>query len=193
MGRKKTVSDSALLDVARRVFIESGIGASTKEIARQAGVSEGVLFQRFATKNDLFFAAMIPPAADLEQLLRSPRKEGPAQLERLTLRMVEYWREALPVLLPLVQHPAFRFEDFARRHPDTPLVQLRNRLTSFFAEERRAGRIGDADPGAAALLVWSIAQTVVFFEIMGAHDGRMPPAVIRAAAKAVWDGLAPRH
>ncbi|HEY3835379.1 MAG TPA: helix-turn-helix domain-containing protein, partial [Bryobacteraceae bacterium] len=67
MGRNKTVSDEDLLGIARETFVEKGFAASTREIARRAGVSEGVLFQRFATKEDLFFAAMIPPAADVHQ------------------------------------------------------------------------------------------------------------------------------
>ncbi|HXN47254.1 MAG TPA: TetR/AcrR family transcriptional regulator [Bryobacteraceae bacterium] len=192
MGRKKLISDVELLDVARAVFVESGFGASTKEIARRAGVSEGVIFQRFPTKDDLFFAAMIPPAADLHKLLHHPRSKGRALLEKLTFAMIEYWRETFPVLLPLVAHPSFRFEEFTRRHPDTPLSQLRGGLVQFFVEEQRAGGIGPVNPGAAALLVWSIAQTVVFFERMGAHDGRMDPKIVRETVGAMWEGLAPR-
>src|SRR5208283_3006813 len=104
MGRKKLVSDVELLNVAREVFVKSGFGASTKEIARQAGVSEGVIFQRFPTKEDLFFAAMIPPAADLHRLLDHPGSKGRELLEKLTFAMIEYWRETFPVLLPLVAH-----------------------------------------------------------------------------------------
>ncbi len=191
MGRKKLISDVELLDVARTVFVESGFGASTKEIARRAGVSEGVIFQRFPTKDDLFFAAMIPPAADLHKLLHHPRSKGRALLEKLTFAMLEYWRETFPVLLPLVAHPSFRFEEFTRRHPDSPLSQLRSGLVQFFVEEQRAGRIGPVNPGAAALLVWSIAHTVAFFERMGAHDGRMDPKIVSETVRAMWEGLAP--
>ena len=89
MGRKKTITDAELLEVARTVFVEEGFGASTKEIARRAGVSEGVIYQRFATKDELFFAAMIPPAADLSQLFQNPRLKGRALVEKLTLAMLE--------------------------------------------------------------------------------------------------------
>lgn len=191
MGRKKLISDVELLDVARKVFVESGFGASTREIARQAGVSEGVIFQRFPTKDDLFFAAMIPPAVDLHTLFHHPRSKGRALLEKLTFAMIEYWRETFPVLLPLVTHPSFRFEEFTRRHPGNPLSQLRRGLTTFFVEEQRAGRIGPVNAGAAALLVWSIAHTVVFFERMGAHYGRMDPKIVRETVRAMWEGLAP--
>jgi AcrR family transcriptional regulator len=62
MGRTKTISDEEVLERAREVFVEQGFRASTKAIAKHVGVSEGVLFQRFSTKEELFFAAMILPS-----------------------------------------------------------------------------------------------------------------------------------
>ncbi len=102
MGRNKTISDDELLDVARDTFVEQGFAASTKEIARRAGVSEGLIFQRFQTKEDLFFAAMIPPSADLSRLLDHPvqRRRERALLEKVTFSMIEYFRDTPPVLLP---------------------------------------------------------------------------------------------
>ena len=58
--------------------MEEGFGASTKAIARRAGVFEGVLYQRFANKDELFFAAMIPPPVDLSKIFRQPRLKGRA-------------------------------------------------------------------------------------------------------------------
>jgi AcrR family transcriptional regulator len=191
MGRKKTISDSALLEIARQVFIEKGFSASTKEIARQAGVSEGVIFQRFTTKDELFFAAMIPPPASLNELLRHSRSRGSSLIEKVTWAMIDYCRATLPVLLPLMAHPAFRFEEFAQRHPDTPMIALRRELVQFMVEQKKAGNIGNIDPGAAALLVWSTAQTVAFFERLGAHGGRFEPEIISKTVHCLWQGLAP--
>ncbi len=192
MGRNKTIPDSGLLEIARSVFVERGLGASTKEIARRAGVSEGVIFQRFATKEDLFFAAMIPPPADLNRLFHHPRSKGRALLEKITLSMLDYFRSTLPVLIPLMSHPSFRFEEFATRHPDSPMVTLRRRLVEFVLQEQRAGRIGPVDPGGAALLIWATAHMIAFFEQLGAHGGRLDPKIIRAAVKCLWEGFAPK-
>jgi AcrR family transcriptional regulator len=192
MGRKKTISDDKLLDIARRAFVDEGFAASTREIARRAGVSEGVIFQRFQTKADLFFAAMIPPAVDLNRLLNHPRSKGRALLEKITFSMIDYFRDTLPVLLPLMSHPAFRFEEFAKRHPDSPMLLLRRQFVEFFVREQRAGRLGAVDPGAAALLIWSTAHSIPFFERLGAHGGRFDPKLVRAMIRALWDGMAPR-
>lgn len=192
MGRKKTISNATLLDVARQVFTEEGIGASTKRIARQAGVSEGVIFQRFPTKNELFFAAMIPPPASLNRLFRS-RSRGRALIEKVTLAMLDYCRATLPILLQLMTHPAFRFEEFARRHPDTSMIALRRELTQFMMERKAAGQIGDIDAGAAALLVWSTAQAIAFFERLGAHGGRFDPEMVKRTVQCMWQGLEPKR
>lgn len=191
MGRTKTISDTELLDAARRVFVEEGFAASTKAIARSAGVSEGVIFQRFTTKEDLFFAAMIPPPVDLNRLLHHPRSKGRSLVEKVTLSLIQYFRATFPVFIPLMSHPSFRFEEFARRHPDSPMVTLRRHLVEFVVQQQRAGRIGAVDPGAAALLMWSTAHSIAFFEHLGAHGGQFDPRIIRATVQSLWKGLAP--
>ncbi len=191
MARTKTVSDEDLLEAARAVFLERGFGASTKDIARGAGVSEGVLFQRYDTKAELFFAAMSLPAADLGALLRSPGANGLRGLEAVAGALIEYFRSSMPVLLALTTRPGVRFEEFARRHPDSPLDTLRREVVAFLVRERQADRLADVDPGGAALMVFGLAVSVAFFEALGAHEGRMPDSVVSRAVHALWDGLAP--
>jgi len=193
MSRTKTISDAELLEVARGVFVESGFGASSKEIARRAGVSEGVLFQRFSTKEELFFAAMTPPLADVSRILNHPGTTGQPLLEKITFAMLEYFRLLMPVLIPLMSHPSFVFEEFARRQPDSPLAALRRQLMEFMIREKRAARLGPVDPGAAALVVWSTAHTIAFFERLGAHDGAMGDAIVRASVECLWTGMKPER
>lgn len=192
MGRKKTISDADLLGAAREVFVKEGFGASTKEIARRAGISEGVLYQRFATKDELFFAAMIPPPADLTRLFQGSRLKGRRLIEELTLAMLEFSRRALPVMLPLMMHPEFRLEDLAERHPESPIFVLRREIGPFLSRERDAGRLGAVDPRGASLLVWAFAQAIAFFERLGAHGGKFDPEILSAAIDCLWKGLAPK-
>ena len=193
MGRKRTISDDDLLAAARDTFVKEGFAASTREIARSAGVSEGLIFQRFQTKEDLFFAAMIPPPGDLNRLLNHSHAKRRALLEKITFAMIDYFRETLPVLLPLMSHPSFRFEEFAKRHPDSPMFLLRRQLVEFLVREQQAGGLGAVDPGAAALLIWSMAHSIPFFERLGAHGGKFDPKLVRAMVRALWDGLDPEN
>jgi AcrR family transcriptional regulator len=49
----------ALVEAALRVFSEgSYAGATTAQIAREAGVSEPILYRHFASKRDLYFACL---------------------------------------------------------------------------------------------------------------------------------------
>jgi len=53
----KTASTAAILEAAERVFGEAGFHAATTEmVARRAGVSKGLIFNYFATKDDLLAA-----------------------------------------------------------------------------------------------------------------------------------------
>lgn len=177
MPRTKTISDDDLLAAARAVFVELGWSVPTKEIARRLGVSEALLFQRFPTKEDLFFAAMTPPAGGLEPLLARVAEHGERAdaIEALGLALVDYFRRAQPVLDPLMSHPSFRFEEFAQRHPDSPVIALRWQLVKFFqANDAR-------DPQAAALLMMGVTWSIAAFERMGAHGGEMPRAIVQRA------------
>src|SRR3954470_13263750 len=68
-GRPPTIDFERLLAVAREVFLERGIRATTLEVAQRAGVSEGSLFHRFKTKDALFRAAMRFDEDELPRLL----------------------------------------------------------------------------------------------------------------------------
>ena len=58
MSRTATITNDRLLQAARTEFLEWGIRATSAAIARRAGVSPGILFHRFGSKEALFAAAM---------------------------------------------------------------------------------------------------------------------------------------
>jgi AcrR family transcriptional regulator len=193
MGRKKLIADDLLMKIARDVFIRSGLKASTREIARLAGISEAAIFKRYRTKACLFLAAMVPPAADLDALFRRTQQGKPAQreIESVFLRMVEYFRSATPVILQLTLHPSFRFERFAEDHPENPLVAMRSSLMRFLESLRKEGGIRNVNPAPAAFLLFGTAQSVALYERIGAHGGQMPEWLIRAMAQSLWTGMSP--
>src|SRR5262245_25091264 len=108
MGRHKTISDDEVLEVARDVFRERGHTATTREIADAAGVSEAVLYQRFGTKNDLFFASMRPSGPDLEEILgpSDPPDDAKAYLRRTVVRAGQYFANVIPLALRMMAHPS---------------------------------------------------------------------------------------
>ena len=195
MGRRKLIQDDELLAVARDVFVEKGIAASTREIARRAGVSEAVIYQRHSTKADLFFAAMVPPAVNVEDLLAA-RDDAPGMLEHLeeiALGMLEYFRELAPILLPLMTHPSFDFEKFVQRHPDSPLSRMRLKLMEYFEAQGEQGRIVAENAAAAGLVLFASLHSLAMFERLGVHGGEFDEATVRGMVRALWTGLAPMN
>lgn len=188
MGRKKIVQDEELLAAAKEVFIEKGFAASTREIARRAGVSETVIYQRHPTKEHLFFAAMVPPPMDVERLLIH-REDGKVceGLEEIALVLMDYFRNLMPILLALMTHSSFDFEAFVRRHPDSHLNRLREGLQTYL----RRGGVAGRHVGPAALTLFATMHSLAIFERLGAHGGRFEAATIRAVIRTLWDGLAP--
>lgn len=173
MARKRTIRDEDLLTAARSLFIERGFAAPTKEIARRAGVSEGLLFQRYGSKAELFFAAMVPPPGSALREQLAGTAPGEDDLVRLGLSMLDYFRATADVLLPLLSHPEFAFEEFAQRHPDSALAAMRREAMAYFSQARAS------DPPASALLLMSSLFGVVMFEKLGAHGGVLPADMVR--------------
>jgi AcrR family transcriptional regulator len=69
--RKKQQTRQAIADAAQRLFAERGFDAVTvAEVAREADVSEGTVFNYFPTKEDLFYAQMQVFESELLEAVR---------------------------------------------------------------------------------------------------------------------------
>src|SRR5262249_56049433 len=119
MGRKKTISDDDVLEIARHIFREHGHTATTRQIAEAAGISEAILYQRFGSKDELFFAAMHPRGPDLEQLLgpKDPGEDALAYLHAVVVRLGEQFAEVIPLALHVMTHPSSDPTRLARATP----------------------------------------------------------------------------
>jgi AcrR family transcriptional regulator len=192
MGRPQIISNEAMLAAARVVFLKHGVSGSTREIAERAGVSEAALFKRFSTKAQLFMAAMVPPAPAIEGVIAKAAKANSAHagLEKIAQGVLDYFRTAIPMILPLVAHPTFG-ADLPRNFETSPATTLLNAITAYLRDEARRGRLAVNDPFAAAALLVSALHSIALFEIMGFHGGAMPKAGVRMLVDALWDGLQP--
>ena len=191
MPRPRRIDDATLLAAAREVFVEQGPGATTREVARRAGVSEGLLFQRYKTKADLFFAALAPPAADPGSVLPSGEAAvgDRLALEEAALRMLAYFRETMPLLLPLVNHPAFDPERFFHHTAPASLQAWIDALVRFL-DAQRAPESKPTDARGAATLLTSALFGVALIDTAGIHGVPLSDDAIRSMVRALWDGIA---
>ncbi|MBE9032631.1 TetR/AcrR family transcriptional regulator [filamentous cyanobacterium LEGE 11480] len=192
MPRKQTITDEAILAAARSLFLEVGAKASTRVLAKTIGISEAVIFQRFGTKEALFFAAMVPPTAQMEQIFSvQPGTQSVVKnLNIISDGIVAYFREIMPVFLALIAHPAFDLPTFLQNHT-MPAAQISQRLTEYLRAEAALGRIQPADIPATVEILRSHLHHLAMSETIGAHQTNETKKAIQAAVKLLWQGLAP--
>lgn len=102
MARPPKITNENILSVARQVFLEQGLGASTLVIAERAGISEASIFKRFPTKQALFLAAMgINDEPDWVSVLinQMPTANIRSELTEICQQMLAFYQEFLPRIL----------------------------------------------------------------------------------------------
>jgi AcrR family transcriptional regulator len=188
MGRPQTISNEDMLAAARQVFLKHGVSGSTREIAQQAGISEAAIFKRFSTKAQLFMAAMTPPAPAIESIIAkaSSAKSARAGLEQVAAGILDYFRLAIPTIMPLVAHPSFAAPQNFDTSPATTLLKV---VSAYIADENKRGRLRTSDPYAVAATLIATLHSIALFELMGFHGGAMPKAGVRILVNALWEGL----
>lgn len=196
MARPRTISDEQILDAARAVFLRDGVAASTATVAREAGVSEGTVFRRFATKDELFRAAMMSAATwrlDYEE--RVGEGDVTEHLAEVILELMEGMRGTLPCMMALATHASVSLPDMWREQPEQAPVVVLKALTNYLDAEMRLGRLGVADPEVVARTIMGAVHNYAFFELMGMH-ARMPiaaPTFARGLVDLLWRGLVPSN
>ena len=192
MGRPELVSREDIIAAARDVFVKEGLRASIRDVAAVAGISEAAIFKRFSTKAALIVAAMAPPVPDLAALL-SPLdgRDLRAGLAATMQNIVSFFREMLPVTLPVAMQPDVGLAAYVDEVGDNPAVTLNAALASRLAALINARKLRKLQPFAVAGLIVATAHSLALFEIMGIHGGRSPPEVIANMTDAIWFGVEP--
>jgi AcrR family transcriptional regulator len=191
MGRQKTISDEEVLRIARNIFREQGHTATTREIAQAAGISEGVLYQRFGSKDELFFAAMRPRGRDIEPMLgpKNPPEDALTYLHTVVVRLGEHFAEVIPLALRVMMHPSFDPASLARVQPGGP-PELQEGLAQRLAALARRGELAMASPAVTARLLVSLAHDWALRRVHGISPRGVRE--LKELVDVVWEGLRAR-
>jgi AcrR family transcriptional regulator len=195
MARPISITEDQILDAAREIFLEKGFNVSTAEIAKRAGVSEGSLFNRFATKEDLFFAAIGIPAevpwfatidrisgtGDVRENLIDLYVEIVENLRQILPRLTLFWASKLP---PPIDFPHI---------DEPPPVRIQRRLTEFFAQEMKLGRIRKCDPKLVAAVYLGGIHHITLVEMMGHQEPIPARRYAEEIMDLLWKALAPER
>lgn len=192
MPRSKTITDDEILTVARSLFLKEGVNASTRAIAKKAGISEAVIYQRFGTKQAFFFAAMKLPEAGLNKIFDTQPGEGQVveNIERISLKIIAYFREVMPVFLTLISHPSFNFEIFLKEHR-VPTLQIEEKLTDYLMAESQLDRVRTGKVAIAVNILLSHLHNIALYETIGTPQSANLKRTVADAIAVLWNGLAP--
>jgi AcrR family transcriptional regulator len=191
MGRQKTITDDEVLRIARDIFRRQGHTATTREIALAAGISEAVLYQRFGSKDELFFTAMRPRGPDIERLLgpSDPSDDARTYLRAVAVRLGEHFAEVIPLALRVMMHPSRDPAGPVSYRPGGPVIlstELAERLKALV----RRGEIATPSAVATARVLISLAHDWALRHVHGAARGVRE---LKEMVDVVWEGLRPRE
>ena len=195
MGRTKTIDDDEILEHARAIFRHGGPSASTRDVARAAGISQAVLYQRFGSKEEMFLRAVTPEPPDVETLLGAyPPRDVRQDLTRIGERIAAYLRVLMPTLLHVVAHSELGHDRLLELHRGMAFHPLVAGLVTRFERLRSDGLIADVDAASSARAFLALVHSAVFFELMMSH-GKPRGAhgsPVAALVEVLWEGLAPK-
>jgi AcrR family transcriptional regulator len=194
MGRNKTIEDEDVLAAARDVFRKEGHGASTRDVAKAAGISQAVLYQRFGSKDELFFRAMTPEAPDIAALLGPyPPRNARADLLAIAERLLDYLRAFNPTLLKVVAVHGVEVERLRAWHAQLPFIPIVEALADRFRRMAADGLVRPNDPHASAVALISALHALAFFDGLTTHKQRARlKAELPSIVGVLWEGFAPR-
>ncbi len=193
MGRHKTISDDDVLQVARGIFREKGHTATTREIADAAGISEAILYQRFGSKDELFFAAMHPTKPDIDALFgpKDPPDDAHAYLRAVALRAGQHFAGVIPLALHVMTHPSFDPASLPRMQTGGPAL-LHEALTERLASLVRRKRMASPSEAATARVLISLAHDWALGNVFRHESSARRVRELEEMVDVVWQGLRAR-
>jgi AcrR family transcriptional regulator len=201
MPRPISIQDDVILRAAREVFLEKGWDATTSEIAAKAGVSHGIIFKRFKTKQALFQSAMQEQSdwGQVPRLLSSSlgRKDVQTTLVELGTLFVEKFLVLIPTLMMAWSNKQetesqTASANAANKERAAKALQSVKTIAAYLQAENRLGRIRHTDFEVVAQAFVGALWHHSFLQVM-LSDGKSGPTrerrYVRRLVKTIWSGI----
>jgi len=186
---------SQILDAAAQVFAEKGFHrASTKEIARTAGISEGTIYNYFASKSDLLIGIMTR-LAELESLdeelmeaLQGDAREFFVATFRYRIGRIQQGQEMLQAILPeVLTNPELR-EQFYQQY----VLRIATMIEQYLQAQIELGNIRPVDVPLTVRAIQSTFVGLLVIRILGDEPLQARwDDVPEVLATLIFDGLRP--
>ncbi|WP_022855029.1 TetR/AcrR family transcriptional regulator [Thermodesulfobacterium thermophilum] len=126
-----------LLEAALKVFSEKGfLGATTKEIAKQAGVAEVTLFRHFGSKENLFAETINQYSflPKLKEILPEIKTEPPDIALKKIAREFLNVLESKKNLIRIMYTDFYRYPDYIKKIHESIVESIIELISSYFNE-----------------------------------------------------------
>jgi AcrR family transcriptional regulator len=192
-----------LIQAAYRLIRSRGVaGLTTRDIAREAGCSDGALYTHFPCKLDLLSAVCEERLPNLRgEIGDLIARVGSDTVERNLLQIIKatqtFMAQLIPITTAVAADPDLRRrqrEHFAGAVP--PPRRTLELLSDYIAAEQRIGRVStNVAPQvfASMLLGACYASASAEYVFGAAPHGLSQERYARALARALWQGMAPRE
>ena len=193
MGRPRTITNEQILETAAAIFLKRGPTTPINEIAAVMGISEGTIFKRFATKDELFRQALAFEPPDLSPYLRTQVGQVPVAetLATVIRQLIAFYVDMIPRVMMLRHGGAFDPMKEFKGNPEAPPLRILIALTSYLQAEKQAGRIQLSDPEPAARMLTGAAMNHAFFRAGGipGHDRLDDAQYAEEVVQVLLDGI----
>ncbi|MCP4540341.1 MAG: helix-turn-helix transcriptional regulator [Chloroflexi bacterium] len=178
-----------ILEAAARVFArKTYTKTTTKEIAEEADMAEGTLYNYFGSKRDILLAI----ANESEMLMETVLLEGEGLQDReAVVRLFERGLEIFETQLPFIRTlfiESWVDDDILQDFAIVKLTRLHQRLVAYIAEHIDTGALRSVDPSLCARMALGMFGSLVLPALRGLEPPPAP-AERRALAEAVVDIL----
>jgi AcrR family transcriptional regulator len=189
-----------LIATAARLIARRGtVGLTVREIAREARVADGVLYNHFADKEELLALAVRAHVQAVDQRLGPPPRPGGGTVEaNLTAyidRSLTLHAAVLPAFVGLLGQPGVLARVTTLFSPAAGGGDLRDDLADYLAAEQRLGRLPAAAnvEAAATMLNGACHELVLPHLFAGATSTELnvPPGFADDLVATVLNGIGP--
>ncbi len=194
MTERGEATRQLLLDSATAVFSELGYaGATTKEIAKAAGVSEGTIYRHFADKRELFAAVFTERnAANFDAVIRLPELAGTKSVRENLLFLIEAIKDVERDVAPM-RAAASTDADLAAALTSGSSMGPLTPLALYLEAEQRLGRIRPGvDVASAAVALFAVPFTAVTLDRLARAMGSSGEIDMAGAIDVVLGGILPQ-
>ena len=194
-------SRDKILRAAERLFSTKGFhGTGLRDVANEAGVSVGNIYNHFPTKEDLFDSLL----QSLEKAYLDPSQPLPRALAEVAFpgeleKLGEASRETVKKFASYIRLIYVDVIEFEGKHVARLYAGMADRYRAVFAkrfeESRRKGELSEADPVIAAMkstILYMYYFTVEHLFGVKGHYGLDDDQVIREFAKVLRLGILKR-